>query len=408
MDQHLVVHARVGHGRLGLLHARHHARQHPQPAHVAHLLQLHRKIVEVELALLEVARELLGVLFLDRRGGPLDEADNVAHAEDAVGDRAGAEGLDRVELLAGAGKLDRLAGDRAHRQRRAAAGIAVHAGEHNAGERDFIAEILRDVNRVLPGQAVDHQQHFIGGRHAGDGLHLGHQRVIDMQAARRVEQQDVEILEPRGFHRPARDVDRLLTGDDRQSGDLDLPAQHRQLLLRGRTVDVERGHQRLLAVAFADQFRQLGGGGGLARALQADHHDHDRGLGIELEAFDLHPAQRLDQLVVDDLDDHLAGGDRLQDILTNGLLGDGVDEAAGDGERDVGFEQRDPHFAHGIAHVLLTQRAAALELVEHPAKAVGQRIEHRQLLHPGAETTGKMRKTPADETSSASVAEGVP
>ena len=62
-------------------------------------------------------------------GGPLDQADDVAHAEDAAGDAVGVEGLELVDRLAGAGELDRLAGDRAHRQRRAAAGIAVHAGQ---------------------------------------------------------------------------------------------------------------------------------------------------------------------------------------------------------------------------------------------------------------------------------------
>ena len=42
--------------------------------------------------------------------------------------------LDGVELFAGADQLDRLAGDGAHRKRRAAAAIAVDAGEHDAGE----------------------------------------------------------------------------------------------------------------------------------------------------------------------------------------------------------------------------------------------------------------------------------
>ena len=43
------------------------------------------------------------------------------------------EGLERVELFAGAEELDRRAGDRAHRERRAAAPIAVGAGQDDAG-----------------------------------------------------------------------------------------------------------------------------------------------------------------------------------------------------------------------------------------------------------------------------------
>ena len=145
-------------------------------------------------------------------------------------------------------------------------------------------------------------------------------------------------------------------------------------------------------MALADQLGELGGGGRLARTLQADHHDHDRRLGIEAQAFDFHPAKGFDQLVMDDLDDHLARRDRAQHVLPDSLFGDGIDEAAGDGERDVGFEQRDADFAHGIAHVLLAQRAATLELVEHSAKTVGQRIEHRLLLLPDAGAPGKCEK----------------
>ena len=44
----------------------------------------------------------------------LDQADHVAHAEDAPGNPLGMEILETVELLAGADELDRLAGDRAH------------------------------------------------------------------------------------------------------------------------------------------------------------------------------------------------------------------------------------------------------------------------------------------------------
>ena len=62
-------------------------------------------------------------------------------------------------------------------------------------------------------------------------------------------------------------------------------------------------------------------------------------------------AERLDQRVVDDLDDHLARRDRAQHFLADRLLGDLVDEIAGDRQRDVGLEQGDAHLAHRRAHV---------------------------------------------------------
>ena len=47
-------------------------------------------------------RQLLGVFLLDHLGGALDQADDVAHAEDAAGDPLRLEGLERVQLLADA------------------------------------------------------------------------------------------------------------------------------------------------------------------------------------------------------------------------------------------------------------------------------------------------------------------
>src|SRR3546814_10309324 len=86
--------------------------------HTAHLRELSAQVVHVELTLGELGRHALGIFLLDRFRRLLDEADDIAHAEDAAGDTLRVEGLDRVELFAGAGELDRLAGDRAHRERR--------------------------------------------------------------------------------------------------------------------------------------------------------------------------------------------------------------------------------------------------------------------------------------------------
>ena len=55
--------------------------------------------------------------------------------------RPGMEFLQRVHFLAGADQLDRLAGDRPHGKRRAAAAVAVHAGQDKAGNADALVEI---------------------------------------------------------------------------------------------------------------------------------------------------------------------------------------------------------------------------------------------------------------------------
>src|SRR3546814_7269765 len=86
MNEHLVVGGAGGHLRLRLLDAGDHARERADAAHAAHLVQLGAEVVEVELALGHLRRHRLGLFDLDRFGGAFDEADDVAHAEDAAGD----------------------------------------------------------------------------------------------------------------------------------------------------------------------------------------------------------------------------------------------------------------------------------------------------------------------------------
>ena len=166
-----------------------------------------------------------------------------------------------------------------------------------------------------------------------------------MEPAGGVEHQHVIALQAGGIERAPGDVDRLLAGDDRQGRDLGLAAEHGELLLRGRAGDVERRHHDLLAVLLGQPLGELGGGRRLARALQADHHDHRRRGDGEVEPG-LLGAEHLDQSVVDDLDDLLARRDRAQHLLADRLLGGAVDELADDRQRDVGLEQSDADLAH--------------------------------------------------------------
>ena len=143
----------------------------------------------------------------------LDEADDVAHAEDAVGEARGMEILERVHLLADAEQLDRLAGDGAHGERRAAAPVAVDAGEHDAGEADALVEVAGEIDRVLAGQRVGDEQDLVRPRGVADLRHLLHQRLVDMRAAGGVEDDDVVALQAR---RPARRAGRSRPGPGRE------------------------------------------------------------------------------------------------------------------------------------------------------------------------------------------------
>ena len=135
--------------------------------------------------------------------------------------RSGWNGFERVDLLAGADQHDRLAGDRAHRQRGAAARVAIDAGQDDAGDAGALAERLRDIDRVLAGHRVGDEQRLVRRcrlAHRGD---FEHQLLVDVQPAGGVEHHDVVALAPPDFQRAPGDLDRALPRHDRQCRDAD-------------------------------------------------------------------------------------------------------------------------------------------------------------------------------------------
>jgi hypothetical protein len=134
---------------------------------------------------------------------------------------------------------DGLNGSIAHRERRAAAGVAIHPGQDHAGERDFFGEDARRVDRVLAGHGVGHEQDLVRAGGRGHRLHLVHQRLVDRKPTGRVEQQHVIGLEPSRLQGAPGDVDGRLARHDRQRRHVRLAAEHRELLLRGGALDVQ-------------------------------------------------------------------------------------------------------------------------------------------------------------------------
>ena len=79
----------------------------------------------------------------------------------------------------------------ANRKRRAAAGITVHLGEHDAGERKLLVELVGGVDRVLSGHGVGDEQDFLRIEQLLERLHFVHQLIVDVQAAGGVDDQNV-------------------------------------------------------------------------------------------------------------------------------------------------------------------------------------------------------------------------
>ena len=134
------------------------------------------------------------LLLVDLLLGFLDQAEDVAHAEDALGHAVGVELVEALELLPGRGEEDRLAGDRVDRERGAAAGVAVELGHHDAVELGRLGEGLGDADGVLAGHRVDDEEDVVGLRLLADLRQLGHQVLVDVEAAGGVDDQHVAAL----------------------------------------------------------------------------------------------------------------------------------------------------------------------------------------------------------------------
>ena len=101
-----------------------------------------------------------------------------------------------------------MPGDRADRERGAAARVAVDLGQDEAGHGDRVGEPLGDGHGLLAGHRVDDQQGLdrLDGR--VDRADLVHERVVDREPARGVDDHDVATRALRGLDAAAGDVDR--------------------------------------------------------------------------------------------------------------------------------------------------------------------------------------------------------
>ncbi len=283
------------------------------------------------------------------------------------------EDLERIGLLAGAQELDRDAGDCRDREGRAATGVAVDLGQDQPADRDGGDERLGDRDRFLAGHGIDDEERLdrVDGRvDRGD---LGHQRLVDGQAAGGVEDDHVADLAPGRIHPAADDVhDR---GADGRAVDRDVEALAQRLELVGGGGPIRiRGDEERAATELDDVPGELRARGGLARALEADHRDDSR-VARQVES-PIAGRQELDELVVDDLDHLLPRRQAVEDVVADRLLADAGDEILDHLEVDVRLEQREPDLAHGGVDVGFADPSAAGQAAEGLAQSIAEGVEH--------------------------------
>ena len=259
-----------------------------------------------------------------------------------------------VELLADRRELDRLAGDRLHGERSAAARVAVELRHDDAVEVDALLERLRDVDGLLAGHRVEHEQHVRRLRLAADRGELLHQRLVDLQAAGGVEDHDVAAVGLRALDPVA---DRL----------------HRVGCARRR-----RRERRPARRAGSAARSRPGAGGRRRRAPAACRPSASSSASLPAVVVLPEPWRPASRIVVGGRGENASfdepepissvssswtifttcwpGRQALLDVLAERALADLRDELLDDVEVDVGLEQREAHLAHRAGDRLLVER----------------------------------------------------
>ena len=206
-----------------------------------------------------------------------------------------------------------------------------------------------------------------------DAHELVHQRLVDLEPTRGVDDHDVAAVGRCALETLARRGDgiRRVGAVNRQ---LDLAAELLELVDRGGTLEVRGDEARRLLLVPSQMERELGRRRRLARALEAAEEDDGR--GAPEHELRVGRAHQLGQLLVDDLHDLLARVEPLEDILAEGTLPHGVHELLHDLEVDIRLEQRESDLARGAGDGLLVEPGAAAEVAEGVLQAGGECVEH--------------------------------
>jgi len=148
-----------------------------------------------------------------------------------------------------------------------------------------------------------------------------------------------------------------------------------QLFDRRGAVDVRRNQVRVLALIFQRQ-TELRGGGGLPGALQSDHHDHTRRPGGVLELPVFGGAEKTFQLVLDDLDDLLAGTQALEDLFPQGFCLDAFHQRLDHADVDVRLQESHPDLPHRLVENRFVDASPAGQGPDHALETFGKPFEH--------------------------------
>jgi hypothetical protein len=262
--------------------------------------------------------------------------------------------------------------------------VAVQFGQDRPGDVQRLVEMGGDIDRLLARRRVKHKEDFLRLDQVAQQDQFAHQRLVDLQAAGGIKDQRIAIVLSREIERLAgnfQDVRLPFADENRQ---IQLFAEGFQLVHSGRAIDVG-GHEQRRAGLFVEQTREFAAGSRFARSMQTDHHN---ATGIAAESQrGIGGTEKVDQFIVDDLDDLLTGLNALDDLLAEGLDFDLLDKIPGDLEIDIRVQERHADIAEGIRYIGLRDFAQSAEVAEGVLQFLAQGIEHGSILKRGGETS---------------------
>ena len=179
------------------------------------------------------------------------------------------EGFERRKLFADADELDRRSRFGMNRERGAAARVAVDLRQDHARDAETLVESFGDVGRLLSGHRVGDEKDFLRIDRRFHALELVHERGVDLQTARRIDDHRRNTEPARLGDAVARDFDRILSVAD-EDREIDLLAECLQLIDCCRAGRRRRPPTATAASLFLQTQRQLSGLRRFSGTLQTD------------------------------------------------------------------------------------------------------------------------------------------
>src|SRR6266581_7244882 len=271
------------------------------------------------------------------------------------------EAADVLVRLSEVHEHDRLPDRLRHRERRAALRVRVDLCQDDPIEADGLVKLLRLLDRVVAGEGVADVQDQVRFRDALDLLHLVHQVLVRLHAARGVDQDDVPPARPRVLDRvegDRRGIGACVVFDQLEADRLGVLLK---LLDRPRPERIRRGDDTRVAFLH-DVVRELRDRRRLAGPVHADEH-HDEGtwaLLDQAEEVEGRHRQRLRDCVPQRHLDAVFEAHLPRDPLPPEVLREAVHDLLGDRERHVRLEEGDLEVVQDLLELVFLDLAAGV------------------------------------------------